>query len=403
MKSPKKQLGFYTGILPIVLICCFVLPATAQEDSNTDADGSEDVDAQVRDKASIVLLERGNTLPALNDVTRILIPDLEKVGVQIQIDAVVESPNTQEEWATYVVEKNKEIPGLLGVFGWNCEGGGECQLYAMESRSLALTVLPVGDSRIRVFQSENPTDAQSVTANHVAAGIREMVYGDFLFTLPRVSRHVNDPATEREQPAHQYQYSTEDDGDDTPVVVVETYKPPVVDRTTHRVWLEFGYIGNYPYPASGTQHGVSLGMTIFLHKHFAPSLRVAGLARRKADGRLGTIEAYQVPVSIQLQIPFYVGPAVFAIAPMAQYDYTWARADTKEGELLNSYWSDFSFGGETTWRVPMPRKNLDIYFGAGILATLFSEDYYIREEKVMPMTKLQFYWLAGLSKNIFAD
>jgi hypothetical protein len=55
------------------------------------------------------------------------------------------------------------------------------------------------------------------------------------------------------------------------------------------------------------------------------------------------------------------------------------------------------------WRVPMPRKGLELFFGAGILATLFSEDYLIDDEKIIDRTKLQFYWLAGVSKNIFAN
>ena len=185
-------------------------------------------------------------------------------------------------------------------------------------------------------------------------------------------------------------------------VEYETFQPPIPTSDRRLLWLDFAYLGVYPYPSSRTIHGIAPGVSVFVHRRLALSIRVGGLARRKNIGQLGTIHAYHMPVTTGIQFPFTVGAALFSVGAIIQYDAIWARAETTRNETVDKYYSDFSFGGETLWRVPMPRKGLELFFGAGILATLFSEDYLIDDEKIMDRTKLQFYWLAGVSKNIFA-
>ena len=398
MSSLKRQHPFFTGILSALLLYCFSAVVLAQADDTSSTDDASAGTAV--DTVSIVLVDTGEPVPNLNDVAQLLVPELQDVGVQVQLDAVEQVPENQDDWEQYTLRKSSEVPGLLGVFSWQCAGGKGCRILVMETQSLSLTSIPVGDHRAYVVKNGNGPGADKVRARNIAGGIEEVVKGELLFALPQVARQANDPSGKKYSRFRAR--STAANQAKKPIVVVEKFEPPEFDRTAHRLWLEFGYLGNYPYPASRTQHGISFGMTVFIHRHFAPSLRIGGLGRRKETGQAGEMVAYQVPVGLHLQFPIYIGAAIFSIAPVAQYDYTWSRADTILGEVLDQYWSDFSFGGETTFRVPMPQKSLEIYFGAGILATLFSEDYEIYHEKVMPETKLQFYWYAGFSKNVFA-
>ncbi|MBN2714628.1 MAG: hypothetical protein JXX14_02160 [Deltaproteobacteria bacterium] len=395
---------FSAGFLSAALVWCFAPGLFAAEDKGASAIAADvQTDSNSFDTVSILLVSTGDngpTVPTVNDVTKILAPELEKIGVQIRLDALEKPPLDQDAWATYSLDKSLEIPGILAVFNWQCAEDRGCRVFVMETHSLALSSIPVGEERAPIVRDGNMPDSDDINAENIAAGIKEAVYGELLFALPQVSRHANDPSLKTASTIRAQSKSSEVDA---PLVVVEKFVPPVYDRTAHRLWLEFGYIGNYPYPASRTQHGVMLGMTVFLHKHFAPALRVGGLARRHDKGQMGDMVAYQVPVSLLLQFPMYIGATVISIAPVVQYDYNWARSDTVLNETLNQYYSDFSFGGETTFRVPMPKKSIEIFYGAGILATLFSEPYITYHEKIIPATQLQFYWYAGFSKNLFAN
>ncbi len=430
MRSPKRHFLFFQGIFFIAWVLIGSSPLLqAQELNETSsqreetsqpavlasahpvldarAETSDDVAVTVpapenendQDSASIILVETEGSEPAAAEVEALLQRDLSRIAVRIYTESLSQFPENISEWTTYTVEKSADTAGLLAVIGWRCVKRDDCRLVVVESRSLTVTTIPVGDIR----GTTHETSVYPLPPTHIAAGIREILYGEYLFELPRVSQQVNHP-----KPSLGRSHRTGGDlqsSSDKSVrnVEYETFQPPILQSDRRLLWLDFAYLGAYPYPSSRTIHGIAPGVSFFVHRRLALSVRVGGLARRKNIGQLGTIHAYHLPITTGIQFPFTVGSALFSVGAIIQYDAIWARAETTRNETVDKYYSDFSFGGETLWRVPMPRKGLELFFGAGILATLFSEDYLIDDEKIIDRTKLQFYWLAGVSKNIFVD
>ncbi|MBN2528352.1 MAG: hypothetical protein JXR76_18330 [Deltaproteobacteria bacterium] len=356
--------------------------------------------------ASIILLTNGDMSPDVAAVEKKLTSDLKRLRVQIQVDKAA-MPRTATQWSDYTARKAKETPGLLAVFSWNCLENNVCYLHIVEAQSLAHTSIPVGVVQEDVPNALNGAAADTsdvVTEDNIAAGIREVMYSEYLFDVPKIANQANHPKTAApSRPAADYlRWKKKDALDENALLSGDSFRPPAnYDRSEHPIWMEFGYLGAFPYPASRTIHGIMLGLTFYLHKHFAPTIRVGGLARRRDSGMYGTINAYNMPVGLYLRFPINIGQATFSIAPVAQFDIIWSRADTFLHEKLDKYFLDLSVGGETTWHLPMPGRDIELFVGAGILATFFSDTYTIYDENVMPDTSLQFYWLAGVSKNLF--
>ncbi|MBN2342493.1 MAG: hypothetical protein JXX29_06220 [Deltaproteobacteria bacterium] len=369
------------------------MSAHSQEEQDTDSE---------KELPSIILLENVHSDPSMLEVSTLLLPSMDEIGVRMRIDTVVAHfPASQTDWSLYTTQKGKEAPGLLAVFSWNCPAEDECYIYAVEGKSLALTSVPVGDGWKRETALA-PKHTHSISsATNIAAGIREIVYSDLLLAFPQVARQANRPPKKVEQKPRNRLLAPHEE-QQVEEVTAEPFVPPVIDHQDRKFWLDAAYMGAYPYPSSRTVHGISLGTTLYLAAHFAPALRIGALARREAAGENGRIYAYAFPVGLHMKFPMNVGPAIFSIAPVVQWDIILVSKQPVEREISASTHFDLSFGGETTWNVPMPRSDIELFFGAGILATVLSEEYSISGESIMDDVRLQFYWLAGVSKNVSA-
>lgn len=397
MHAPSQHIRLFIGALLLFFAGLFSAKVYAQLSDNI---AESKVSAP-----SILLLENENTHPSIFEVSDKLLPKMEKIGVRVRVDAAKQFPANQTDWSNYSAKKAKEIPGLLAVFSWYCPGVDECYIYLVEPQSLALSSIPVGDGW-RNAPGEKSIESRGdlagtvnvATATNIAAGISAAIYGELLFELPIISAQANHPQTED---MTKKIMETRPEETKVEVITTEPFVPPVLNHGERKLWLEAGYIGAYPYPSNGTIHGIFLGATLYLKKHFAPAIRVGGMAWRSQSGENGSVDAYNFPIGLHFKFPMNLGPAIFSIAPVVQWDMVLVRKNPNVDSGTTNFQSDVSFGGETSWNVPMPKSDIELFFGAGILATVLSEAYSISGEVIMDDTRLQFYWLAGISKNIY--
>lgn len=410
MSAPTIRNKCCIGALWVAIYLFLSFSSFAQDASTISIDEPVSVkeDSQLAKEElspSIVLLENTSSSPTMLEVSDLLLSDLERIGVRVRIDTIPEYPLSQDDWSRYTIGKAKESIGLLAVFSWNCPESDVCFVYMVEPQSLALVSFPIGKNVRKRLLRNNELKSKDirrheVTAKNIAAGIREILYEDALLTFPKVSRRANRSSKVNPEISPQLVVPKEEQpAKKTPI---ETFTPSLSNHQSLALWLDFGYWGAYPYPSPDTVHGVLLGTTFYVKKHFAPSLQAGFLGRRKNKGENGVISAYHFPFALHLKFPISIGPAIFSIAPVIQIDAIRVRKNPTAGKLRSYGEWNLSFGGATTWNVPMPKRDWELFFGAGILATVVSPSYSIAQEVIMADTRLHFFWLAGMSWNIIS-
>jgi hypothetical protein len=323
----------------------------------------------------VVLLAWPEQQPAAAAVQTELTEQLSSVGVRVDVHEVEQAPADAGAWAGHADDAAEDQPGTLALIGWTC-AGGQCSLVVIESRGLARAEIPLSP----IDDSEHAGDLGFA----VAAASREVVVGSL---LPELGRLV----TEGENPSLP---------PPTADRVPQAYAPesaPDAAGPRPTVWIEGGYHGEHPYPQGRPLHGAWVGLVFAPRRTVLPFLTVGWLGMQEGSNERGVVRSHRLPIDLGLRIAFPVGPATFALAPVARLDVVFVKADpTGPRGAGTKAEIELHVGGQTTWHLPLP-GGIEAVLGAGILGTLLGRDYEVDEMVAIPKSALRFGWWIGIA------
>jgi hypothetical protein len=235
-------------------------------------------------------------------------------------------------------------------------------------------------------------DGSAGEAQRIAATAREALLGTVLPELERLSS-VGDGSGAGSSPA------------DSPWLSrVRGVDEDVAARPAGPIFhLEGGYQGDHALPDGQPLHGPWLGVTLTPTPMLRPALSVGWLGLGRGEIEAGEVVSHRLTASLSLRLVFTMGLASVSLAPVGRLDVVFSEADptaahepTESGTEL-----ELHAGGTTTWRLPLPARDLDAVVGVGVLASLLSSDVEVDGETAVRASSLRITWHVGVCWGAF--
>ncbi len=327
----------------------------------------------------ITVLSVPENEPAAQEIIQVLTGHLLEMDILVEPWAASSLPEDTPTWLVTAAEAAADSPGTVVLFGYRCNAQ-TCSLYVVEPRSRSLVELPV----------QVPQHGDLSTAYALAATAREALLGPLFPELRRLALHGENPGPPPPSPDSAW------------------LRPPLEEERQQAkgprrpwLWLEGGYHGDHPHPDGHPIHGPWLGVVLEPREVVGVVLSVGWLGIREGNVSSGTARTHRLTSTLAVRIIFPIGPSHISVAPLVRIDAVFAEKVPAASATTSSTDVEIQAGGITTWHLPFSSR-LEAVIGAGVLATILSEEYtfdagYGIEETAIPSSVLRVIWLAGVS------
>lgn len=334
----------------------------------------------------VVFIAVPEKTPAADEVMAIFEKHL--LEVDIAVDTVFlpvkKAPRGPAGWMRQAATTSDRV-GIVAVFGYQC-GPRRCHLYVMDPKRMTYLKLPI----------QLPESGDVSTAFAVAATAREALLGPLYPEMKRLAGEGAAPMPPRSAPSRVWLKSP-----------YETSPRPRMPSPRPWLWLEGGYVGDYPHPDGFPLHGPWLGIGLEPAELLGIHLSLAWLGIRKAEVGEASARVHRLVSALSVPLVLRVGTARISLAPVVRLDAAFATIDNVGDDPQSRTMFELQAGGLTVWHLPLTR-GVEILIGAGILVSVMSEAVEIaltenRRETAIPPSTLRLTWLMGLSWSPLAN